>query len=308
MGYGDYDTRVELAGLGPALIEGKNRAGKTTIVEVMIWVLFGRTTFKDRPADRVINFFIGEGCYGELELVDGTTIRRTRNFDGHSDLIIHTAEGEDISSGTNPKTQEILQKRYNLDYPIFTSSIFFGQFGTSFLELSAPKSRAALERMMHIAHTGVYAETAKDKCNAAELEQSKAKGRVELIETEVAKLNGQIERNRDLEASFESKREEKIRAIKAEIMEVEEQHDRKVDRLNRKTEETEKAIESLTPIDLGALTKRWNTIKKIYAAIEQKENEKRDKKSDLRVFNADLIRLQNEVKELERQTGKICSK
>lgn len=308
MGYGDYVTKIELDGLGPTLIEGKNRAGKTTIVEVMVWVLFGRTTFKDRPADRVINDYIKEGCYGELKLGDGTTVRRTRKLNGHSDLIIHSADGEDISSGTNPKAQEIFQKKYNLDFLIFTSSGFFGQFGTSFLELTSAKSRGALERIMHVAHTGVYAETAKGKRDAAELEQSKVKGRIELIETELTKLNGQIERNRDLETGFESKREQKIRTIKAEIIEAEEEHDRKVNRVNKRIKETEEAIEELTPIDLTALTKRWNTITKIHAAIKQKENERRDKESDLRIFNADLMRIKNEIKELDRQAGKICPK
>ena len=67
--YGDYDTIIELDELGLCLITGEvhdgsensdeqkfsNGSGKSSIVEAILWCLFGRTMRVAQPGDKVIN-------------------------------------------------------------------------------------------------------------------------------------------------------------------------------------------------------------------------------------------------------------
>lgn len=318
LSYGDYVTRIDdLHELGPALIVGEiegaeeertrsNGAGKSNVVEAIIWCLFGRTNFKDRPADRVINWYTGQDCYVELELIDGTTIRRTRNMGGHSDLLVRRPNGEDISSGTNPKAQEQLQRDYDLDFDIFTSSVFFGQFGKPFLELTDPKRRKALENLLHLSHIGVRAEVAKTKYGSTETEQDKLRTKIGSLETEADRITRQVERNRDSESNFEVKREERVRKVKAEIAEIEERYAQKATRIKQKIIGIDQEIADIPDIDIPALEKRWEMIKKVEAAIDEKKEAKRKKEVAERVAETDVVRIGKEIKKWEDRSGKVC--
>jgi DNA repair exonuclease SbcCD ATPase subunit len=321
LSYGDYVTQIEeLDELGPALIIGEiaddadeeqrtrsNGAGKSNVVEAIIWCLFGRTNFKDRPADRVINWYTGQDCYVEIELCDGTTIRRTRNMGGkHSDLLVRRPDGKDISSGTNPKAQEQLQKDYDLDFDIFTSSVFFGQFGKPFLELSDPKRRKALENLLHLSHIGVRAEVAKGKYGATETEQDKLRTKIGSLETESDRTTKQIERNRDSESNFEVKREERVRKVKAEIDSIEERYAKRAQRISEKITEIDQEIAEIPDIDVAALKKRWDMIAKVKAALDEKKQAKRKKEVAERVAETDIVRIGKEIKKWEDKAGEIC--
>jgi len=145
--YGDYDTELKLSKLGPVLILGEvsttpgksNGSGKSTIAEAIIWCLFGRLSAKDRPADHIVNKSVGSNCIVTITTTDGYKITRTRKMDTHNELLITNPDGEDISLSTTKNTQKQLNKMFDLDYYIFTSSVFFAQFGSPFLELSDQK-------------------------------------------------------------------------------------------------------------------------------------------------------------------------
>ena len=101
--FGDYPTTIQLDALGPCLISGhkngdadysegnnkdSNGSGKTTCVEAIAWCLFGRTSRRAQPGDKIINWFTGKDCIVELTFKNGDILRRTRNLDGHSDLLL----------------------------------------------------------------------------------------------------------------------------------------------------------------------------------------------------------------------------
>jgi DNA repair exonuclease SbcCD ATPase subunit len=166
--FGDVETTFKLNDLGPILITGKNGSGKTSIIEAIIWCLFGRYSDIHNPGDSVINWDVGKNCMVRL-LVNEYEIVRTRKFENHSDLLI-LKDGSPIENGdsTNADAQRTLNMLLNLDFNIFISSMFFGQSSGSFLNFSDQQKRRVIEKLFGLSKLECYADAAKikiEECN-----------------------------------------------------------------------------------------------------------------------------------------------
>lgn len=218
MGYGDYDTCVDFSLVrGPTLVTGliddsenSNGAGKSTISVAILWGLFGKTFTSSRPGDNVVNFWTGENCYVKIETDDGWVITRTRKMQKHSDLLVYY-EGCDETRSTNDEAQKFLEAKFNLDYDLFVSSVFFGQMGKSFLEMSDQKRKLTLERLLGLDRVNEWARVAKEKYQILDDKNSVNNDRVEYFKEELERLDEQLESNKSKHALFETQRAEQIK-------------------------------------------------------------------------------------------------
>lgn len=299
--FGDYDTTLGLDNLGPVLITGQvdgnenksNGAGKTSIIDAIIWALFGRLPSKDRPADWVINQEVGKDCSVVLTTLDDYVITRTRNVAGHDDLLIHTPNGEDISDSTSQNAQKHLNRLFNLDYEIFTSSIFFAQFGRPFLELTDLKRKRALERMLSLAKFDYYAEVAKEKKTTLEQEQSKYTLEVQQLENSLTHTSLQIEQNTDHHKTHETKRQERLAQLQAELNKVDEQVREQEQTLHDQLQQLKIQLPQIQTYDIAALEAQWKQhleMKTLLAEANKK----------LRAFEAEIIKAETEIESLEQ--------
>src|SRR5271167_3757058 len=96
-GYGDYVTVIEFDRYtGASLIIGEFEdnptkhcaTGKTSIIEAIVWCLFGSTTKNLKPGDSIINWNVGHSCYVKITTFDEYEIMRTRKLAGHDELIL----------------------------------------------------------------------------------------------------------------------------------------------------------------------------------------------------------------------------
>jgi DNA repair exonuclease SbcCD ATPase subunit len=318
MTYGDYVTKVPLSDLGTTLITGhdldKDRscgAGKTTVPEAIIWCLFGRITKKDKPGDHVVNWFNGKDCYVEIKTTDGYIIRRTRKMSNHADLLIYKPDGTDISSSTNTNAQVELCKIFNLDYNVFATSMYFGQFAKPILELSEQKRRKILEDYLHISHLMVYADIAKSKHEAAGKSQQKLTSQCSSITNSIEELQGQIERTRNSESEFENDRKKKLIKLKDEMKENERIH---VERIQSRTEKLTSSEEELSNIELpdgsklDALKTKWETVNKIKKILRAKESAITSFEAELRAKKNRLDEYEEEIEDWKSKLGTTCSK
>lgn len=219
--YGDYDTVLHLDKPGITLITGEvgdnskdsNGAGKTSVVEAIIWCLFGRLPNKARPGDAIVNQKTNKNCMVRITTKDGYCIERRRKFDGHDDLLIKTPSGEDISDSTNKNAQDRLNKIYNLDYEIFMSSVFFAQSGRPLLELSDNKRKKTIERLLCLDRYDLYVAVAKEKIDALSLELAKHNAIIEKLSQDILKIGAQIESNRLEVKQFEEQRKIRIKEL-----------------------------------------------------------------------------------------------
>lgn len=220
LSYGDYVSSVDLDNGGPILIVGQsgadadnsNGAGKTTISTAICWCLFGRVPRKAAPGDKVINWFTKGECWVRITTTDGWTITRTRKVNGHDDLLLHK-DGVDVTLSTNINAQKFLKKTFNLDYDIFVSSVFCGQFAKSFMEMSDQTRKATLERLLGLNKLNVLGDVAKEKREDAERQQLKVKATADSRVRELESIEARIKQSKQKAEEFKSEQHDKIRQL-----------------------------------------------------------------------------------------------
>lgn len=228
LSYGDYTTTLELDHLGPVLIVGQhessadqsNGAGKTGIGNALVWCLFGRLPRKAAPGDKVINWQTKGECWARITTDDGWVITRTRKVQGHDDLIIQK-DGMDITLSTNLNAQQFLKKTFNLDYDIFASSVFCGQFSDSFLEMSDQKRKATLERLLGLKKLNVLGDIAKEKKDKAEIEQRMLVVTIDGRQRELDRIQNQINQTHQKAKEFEELKVQKVSKLENERILIE---------------------------------------------------------------------------------------
>lgn len=113
---------------GLVLIEGHNRdngdsngAGKSAIIEAVVWGLFGKTIRKSNEA-ALLNFSNPKDCKVRVE-VDNCVIERSKK---PSFLHFHI-DGVDRTQKNMLSTQQHIEEYLNTNYKVFLASTIFGQ-------------------------------------------------------------------------------------------------------------------------------------------------------------------------------------
>lgn len=263
LSYGDYTTRLEVANLGPVLILGEvesseddvgsNGAGKSSLLTAFIWCLFGRTITNPSPGDRVTNWFTKKNCYVKIKTADGWEIIRTRNFDNHSELILRK-DGDDATQSTNTNAQTKLKELFGLDYEIFTSSVFCGQFGKSFLEMSPVKRKETIERLLGLDRLNKFADEAKIQFKQVENRQEITRTKINVLQSDIERQDDRLSSNHRAKGQFEDDREEKLNGI------------------SDKLESIRKEIAKIDFPNVDFLKKQWSIANTIVSKISEYQN------------------------------------
>jgi DNA repair exonuclease SbcCD ATPase subunit len=265
LSYGNYLTKFEVTGRGPILVlgeiedygtDGSNGAGKSSLVTAFMWCLFGRTVANRAPGDKVINWDTGRDCYVKITTSDGWEIIRTRNVDGHSELSV-LKDGEDKTQSTTTNAQKFLEKTFGLDFDIFTASVFCGQFGKSFLEMTPAKRKDAIERLLGVDKLNHYADLAKTEYKKIEHDQEIVSAQLQLLEKDCQRQEDRLGSIKEQEQSFENDRQSKL-----------EEYQEHLKRLDIDIS----SIQSQTP-DINKIKQQWEIVSLVSQKISEYQSE-----------------------------------
>lgn len=222
LGYGDYESTINITGIGPTLIVGNNGAGKSSFLNAIVWCLFGRTIHRRETGDNVINWYGGQGCIVKIVTTDGWTITRTRNVSGKDELTITDSTGSSLDNtlSTNKSTQEILNKLFNLDYDIFVSSVFFGQECKSLLSKTDQQRKAILERMFGITKLNIIAGVANEKYKQLDTKLDNLNSRLMILTKERESLLSKLGSVRDEHAKHEQSKVATLQSLENDIVQL----------------------------------------------------------------------------------------
>lgn len=228
-----------------------NGAGKSSLMQAIVWCLSGKTVYSQNPGDKVLNWFSGTDAKVSLRFKNGNELKRIRTRSGDTELLYRRGTQEVINCtlSTTSNQQKLLERELKFDYNLFCGSVFFSQYRQPWLAMQDQSRRQAFERVMGIDRLSIYAEVAKARCDKVIIEQEKRKTSVANLEARIASLMQQLDTAQKSSLSFENSRNER--------------HDAKL----RYAVEYEEKVKQFSLIDVTALTKKWELVSKIDARI-----------------------------------------
>lgn len=144
--YKELDFKFENQGL--TLISGPTGSGKSTLCDLIPWVLFGRTA-KNGAVDEVISWGSTEGTRGRITFDNGLIIERSRNpndlfFNGSGSNVGGLYRGKDVSD-----TQRLINNLLGFDLELYLSGSYFHEFSQTaqFFTTTAKNRRLITEQL-----------------------------------------------------------------------------------------------------------------------------------------------------------------
>ncbi len=166
---------LDLEGRQSTLILGRNNdttsmdsngSGKSTILEAIVWVFFGRTC-RGLKGDAVVNSVAGKNCQVSADAEVGKskiTVTRYRKHSTHKDNLILEIDGQEQKRMTPTETQELLEDTIHMDFATFMNTTIFPQGAfTYFASMADADRKDLLESVMGMMPFDGYLKAAREK-------------------------------------------------------------------------------------------------------------------------------------------------
>lgn len=157
--YKNLDFDFENQGL--TLIQGPTGSGKSTLMDAIPWILFGKTS-KGGTIDEICSWNSTGSTSGDILLDSGITISRSRN---PNDLV-YIANNDTISRGANlVDTQRLINELLGVDYETYLSGAYFHEFSQTaqFFSTTAKNRRQICEQIVDLSLARKLANGIGDK-------------------------------------------------------------------------------------------------------------------------------------------------
>ena len=189
----DYSNLVHIVGHNhDSKPKGSNGAGKSAVIEAIVFALFGKTLRK--TSEKNLTRYDSKGkCKVTITVNDDVIIERTKK----PPRLIVTAGGENVTKESIQKTQQHLESFLNTNRNVFLASMVFGQQNsTNFLTASPEEKREIIQSFLSVkdifkhrgAIKGLKSNSFSEKKIATTL-QDECLGSIKKLETEISELN-----------------------------------------------------------------------------------------------------------------------
>ncbi len=319
LGYGDYVTVIKFTDYpGATLIVGEKEGepdkacatGKTSIIEAIVWCIFGSTTLVKKPGDSIINWNVGHSCYVKIKTIDGYCITRTRKLNGNDELIVEK-DGVDMTRSTAVPMQELINSTFKINYDTSVSSIIFGQHCKSFLELSDIARRKVIERLFKISNISGRAATANTKIAVVSKEIMLLEERVRKVDSDIASLDRSIITLKESESKFGQTKIDRIAKIKEWLFAQKEQLDIRIKQVDQQIIADTDRLMKQVPVDVAAVNAEWSAFTAMIGPIDEKilAHDKTIRESDvsLSVLMSNVTQMTSRVAQLTAASNNFGS-
>jgi len=210
---------------------GSNGSGKSTIIEAIVWTLFGDTIRGVDKVDDVVNNKVGNNCRCMLELDNGYQIIRARKHSLYENRLILLKDGVDISKSSTKLTQDEINKLFNIHIDIFINSIVLANSNIRINLLDNKNNqlrRQIIEEILGINNFADYLSITKDKIKDLEFIQqsifdkiANSKEQIKSYNDKIAEMKIEMEKfekeQQEQKEEFERSKINKVYRLKEEI-------------------------------------------------------------------------------------------
>ena len=226
-------TEFDLERPGLNMLKGSNGAGKTTIIEGIIWTLY-RTNLKETTDDKVVSWeetrpatFKGTKVGVDFLVNDEEySVVRHKNYKGDTeglkgnDRLMIFENGVLKGEETDKKEQqEFINKLLGMDSRVFLNSILFGQRMAKLISAQNDEKRKLFEEMFDL--YWVEGLKTKARVDLQEIEEDLKKFETELLvrENTVDSLKETLAANSKILKEFEENKKNKVDGYKVQQQE-----------------------------------------------------------------------------------------
>ena len=267
--YGPQETVIDLSGNGITNISGVNGVGKSTIIEAMLFALYGKTR-QEKVAD-VVNRSAGKDCKVSVEFVGDDDevykVLRYRAHTTHKDKVYLFKGDKDISSKNTSDTNEQIIDYFGMPYVAFVNStVFSTEFYSNFFAANNTDRLNIFENILSLKEISYFYEEVKKIIK--EIEESEIESKMKYTES-----NTKVEAAQENLDAYNKQAKEKLLQLKSEKEDAQ-----------RAIEEAKVALKELGAIDVVAeKAKLSNTT--LNEEYEKQINEKKKLHDELNAFN-----------------------
>lgn len=220
MSVGDRQE-VQLDKQGLVGIIAPNGSGKSTILEAIVWCLWGNTV-RDLKADEVINNKAKEDCEVILELDDGphqykiTRYRAKPDTRKKNDVLVEL-NGADATQGVMSDTQTLINDILGINFDTFAQSVLLTANTKSFCTLKDSEQKEVLEDILNIDLLRKAQAAAKKAITDCETSLAGLVGRLEPIADHIEAVERDIEVLNTKSGTWEREKELRKERIQGSI-------------------------------------------------------------------------------------------
>lgn len=213
--FGSYDHfEMDLSGVGLALICGKTGSGKSTIMDMVCWGLYG-TTSKEGAADDVKSWINPDQRVYVKVQCGQTTVTRIRGTPTQHDLYFE--DGERIVRGKDLRdTQRLLDAHLGVCASLFLSASYFSEFNATaqFFLASAKDRRLALAKIAPLQFPNNLSEKITNAKKEAKKTNAERLREFDRNNGTVIELTASLRRTTKAASEFAAESLERIRSLR----------------------------------------------------------------------------------------------
>lgn len=225
-------AKLDLENQGLTLITGENLdnpnftnngAGKSTIIEALTYVLYGKT-IRGLRGDAVVNLQISKNCKVTLDIYDEETnseyrITRYRKHAQHNNEFFLFKNKKDITPKSVDVFTAVISEIMQMDYKIFISSIMYSAMSFNFTSATDSELKSMFDTMLGLdlyTHCldKVKADEKSLNANTLSLES-----KLETAKVEQKNLEDKIQEYKELSATHEQEQKDARKSLQADIKE-----------------------------------------------------------------------------------------
>lgn len=333
LSYGNAPTTVDLDRSGTIQIQGRNLddtqngvggngVGKTSLINAIVYCLYGEVVSSDVKVDDVVNDRNNKECVVSLTFDiddDSYELHRYRKMKtgpegNYIEIFKNGDKDHNLAKASLPETNKWIEAEL-LDMPkeLFTRLVVYDADEPSFFKLPAAKQRDLMENLFQLTILSEKAEALKEQQKDVKGKLTIEENTIETLKIQIERHNEQIEKAKARIQEWENKRKHDLDDYRSDFLtlskiDIEQQRQllKQIDELETQIKQTETDIATLQQQEVQHNRQREELSEKINLQLESVRSNFTIKRQELR---AKIVEIESEISQererLEAQQANV---